>query len=156
MDRLQQFIDKNGLKAKIIEFETPTLTVDQAVKALNCQPEDIVKSIIVTTDTGKFYLTLLPGDRNIKAKKLKRLLGVKDLWLASPDQVERASGYKIGGVPPVNVDLPVIIDERVLTRKQVYGGGGASNQLLYISVQEILNHTDSQTADISKAIRAKK
>jgi len=54
--RLQQYIDENGLSAKIISLNTSTKTVEESLKALKCKPEEIIKSIIVVTDTSEFYL----------------------------------------------------------------------------------------------------
>ena len=69
--RLQNYIDDNALDAKILEFDTPTLTVEQSMKVNNCLPEDIVKSILVKTKLNEYYLVLLQGNRRIKTGKLK-------------------------------------------------------------------------------------
>ena len=148
--RLQQFIDKNGLDAKIIEFDTPTLTVDQAIKALKCQPDDIIKSMVIVTGTNDFYLVLLQGNRKLKTKKLKKLLSTKDIKLASPQQVKEVTEYKVGDVPPISIELPVIIDELVIEKGgKVYGGGGETAKLMQISIQELLDCTHPLIADVS-------
>lgn len=150
--RLQQYINENGLTAKIISLKTSTKTVNESVKALNCMPEEIIKSIIVVTDTKEFYLVLLQGNRKIKTKKLKNLLHVKDIKLASPEQVENVTGYKVGDVPPISVDLPIILDELSLESTQLYAGGGTSNKLLSISIDELLDCTHPLIADVSVPI----
>lgn len=148
--RLQEYIDENGLEAKILTLkEQPTSTVEESVKALGCNPEDIVKSIVVVTDNQDFYLVILQGDRKIKTRKLKKLLSVKDVRLASPSQVEEISGFKVGDVPPISVELPVILDELVMNQTKVYAGGGAPRKNLYISVEELLDCTHPLIADIS-------
>jgi len=150
---LQQYIDDNGLKAKIVEFDKPTLTVEQSIKVLKCQAEDIVKSIVVVTNTNEFYLVLLQGNRKIKTKKLKKLLNVKDIRLASPQQVLDITKYNVGHVPPVSNALPVVIDELAAEQGgKIYGGGGAPTKLLHISIEEILDCTHPLIADISNSI----
>ncbi len=150
--RLQQYIDENGLSAKIISLNTSTKTVEESLKALKCKPEEIIKSIIVVTDTSEFYLVLLQGNRKIKTKKLKRLLNVKDIKLASPEQVEKVTGYKVGDVPPISVELPIILDELGLEVTQVYAGGGAPTKLIAISIDELLDCTHPLIADVSVPI----
>ncbi|UCG01398.1 MAG: YbaK/EbsC family protein [Candidatus Heimdallarchaeota archaeon] len=153
--RLQGYISENQLKAKIISLETSTKTVDESVQALGCRAEDIIKSIIVVTNTNEFFLVILQGNRKIKTKKIKKLLNVKDVKLASPGQVEKETGYKVGDVPPISIVLPVILDELVLEvskSSRLYGGGGASSKLLAISIDELLDCTHPLIADVSIAI----
>jgi prolyl-tRNA editing enzyme YbaK/EbsC (Cys-tRNA(Pro) deacylase) len=150
--RLQQFIAENGLTAEIIDLKTPTETVEESCKALNCEPENIVKSMVVTDRKGQYYLVLLQGDRKIKTTKLKRLLSVKDVKLASPVEVKEQTGYVIGDVPPISVELPAIVDELVLNQKMVYAGGGAPQKLIHVSVEEMIDCVHPLIADISVAI----
>ncbi|MHA2296484.1 MAG: aminoacyl-tRNA deacylase [Candidatus Hodarchaeales archaeon] len=150
MNRLEQYIVDNGLKtAKIISSDLPTDTVDQAAVAFNCSPDDIAKSIVVVTESGDHHLVILLGSRRLKIRKLKRFLQVQDVRLASPDQVRAVTGYDVGDLPPVSVDLPVIVDERVLEREKVYTGGGAPNTLLHVSIEEMVACTNPIIADVS-------
>ncbi len=147
--RLQQYITNNGLTAKIIDVKTSTNTVEESSKALGCEPENIVKSIVVTDKMSQFYLIILQGDRKIKTAKLKKLLNTKDIKLASPVDVKEQTGYVVGDVPPINVELPVIIDELVLNQSMVYAGGGATHKNLYLPVDELIESTHPLIADIS-------
>ncbi len=149
---LEEYINENRLEAKIISLETSTKTVDESVKALGCKAEEIIKSIIVVTNTNEYFLVILQGNRKIKTKKVKQLLNVKDVKLASPGQVEKETGYRVGDVPPISITLPVILDELVVEvskESKLYGGGGASSQLLAISVDEVLDCTHPLIADVS-------
>jgi prolyl-tRNA editing enzyme YbaK/EbsC (Cys-tRNA(Pro) deacylase) len=151
--RLQSYVDDNTLDAKILEFDTPTLTVEQSMKANNCLPEDIVKSILVKTKSNEYYLVLLQGNRRIKTGKLKKLLKVKDVKLASPEDVEKVTDYKVGEVPPISIDLPVIIDELVIEKGgTIYGGGGGSTKSLRITIDDLLDCTHPLIADISNPL----
>ena len=147
---LEEFIKENGLAAEIINTMSPTLTVEQSFKFFKCNADDILKSIVVVTDEGEYYLVILQGDRRIKSKKLKQLLKVRDLRLASPKQVEAVSGYKIGNVPPISVNLPVIVDELVVERDRIfYAGGGAASRSIKIELNELLDCTHPLIADVS-------
>ncbi|MFX1508342.1 MAG: aminoacyl-tRNA deacylase [Promethearchaeota archaeon] len=153
--RLQEYINNEQLSAKIISLKTSTKTVEESVKALGCKMEEIIKSIIIVTNTNEFYLVILQGNRKIKTKKVKKLLNVKDIKLASPNQVKKETGYKVGDVPPISINLPVILDELVLKvpkSSKLYGGGGASSKLLAISVDELLDSTHPLIADVSTPI----
>ncbi len=146
---LQTYINENGLNSEIISIDAPTGTVGESAKALGCYPENIVKSIVVKDKMGQFYLVILQGDRKIKTSKLKKILLVKDVKLASPEEVKANTGYNVGDVPPISVELPVIMDELVLNQKRVYAGGGARQKNLLISIDELLECTNPLIADIS-------
>lgn len=153
--RLQEYIVENQLQARIISLKTSTKTVAESVKALGCDIEEIIKSIIIVTDTNEYFLVILQGNRKIKTKKVKKLLDIKDAKLASPRQVKRETGYKVGEVPPISLSLPVILDELVLEvskSSKLYGGGGASSKLLEISVNELLDCTHPLISDVSVSI----
>ena len=150
--QLEEYIKSNKLKARIISLGTSTKTVEESVKALGCKKEEIIKSIVIVTNTTEFYLVILQGNRKIKTKKIKKILNVKDLKLASPMQVKKETGYIVGDVPPISTNLPVILDELVLEvskSSKLYGGGGASSKLLEISVDELLDCTHPLIANVS-------
>ncbi len=146
---LKAYIDSNGLKARILTFRSSTNTVKESCKLLGCEPENILKSLVVTDGKGNYYLILLQGDRKMKSRKLKKLLMVKDIKLASPSEVEIKTGYKVGDVPPISINLPVIVDDLVLSQHKVFAGGGDSQRLLEITVNEIMDVTHPLIADVS-------
>jgi prolyl-tRNA editing enzyme YbaK/EbsC (Cys-tRNA(Pro) deacylase) len=147
--RLQEYIDENGLTAEIVSLDSSTNTVEEACKALKCEAEEIIKTIVVTDRKDQFYIVILQGNRKVKTGKLKKLLKVKDIKLASPKEVLAHTGYVVGDVPPISVELPVILDELVLNQQKVYGGGGASQKLTYLSVEELIEATHPLIADVS-------
>jgi prolyl-tRNA editing enzyme YbaK/EbsC (Cys-tRNA(Pro) deacylase) len=146
---LQRYIDENGLNSEIISSNAPTSTVEETMKALNCGAEDIIKSIVIVTDMKEYYLVILQGNRRIKTKKLKKLLMAKDVHLASPSEVIKITGYNVGDVPPISINLAVIIDELVLNKRLLYAGGGEQSKNLYLSVNELIDCTHPLIADIS-------
>ncbi len=63
------------------------------------------------------------GDTDIDNKKLKKLLGVQRLSLASSEDMQ-SLGLEPGMVPPLGYDLPFYMDEKVLERDEIYTGTG--------------------------------
>ncbi len=146
---LTDYITDNGLQASIINTDTPTRTVEEICTVLKCEREETVKSILVIDSTGNLYLVILQGNRRIKTSKLKKLLLVRDITLASPKKVKKYTGYYVGDVPPISLQIPTILDELVLNQQNVYGGGGKLGKNLYISVEELIESTHPLIADIS-------
>ncbi len=149
---LSDYITTHGLSASLIIVDSPTRTVEETCKVLKCKIEEIVKSIIVVDPSDNYYLVILQGNRKIKTSKLKKLLLVRDIKLASPNRVKKQTGYYVGDVPPISLELPTILDELALNQQKVYGGGGEEGKNLLISVEELIESTHPLIADISVAL----
>ena len=100
----EQF-DKIAPDLKIIEFDEPTATVEQAAKAHNVEPGQIVKTIALALD--KPILLMTAGDVKIDNKKYKDFFKKKAKMLSADDTLTFTT-HPIGGVCPFG--LPVKID----------------------------------------------
>lgn len=130
--------------------EMPTVAL--AAAALGVEPGCIVKSIVFRhkKDKSRACLAIAPGDGRVQPAKVARALGLSQLKLASAEAALDATGYAVGGIPPVGHarPLPVVIDASVLERDEVYGGGGDEWHMLRITPAEIVRVTGAVVADI--------
>jgi len=135
---VMRWVREHGLKWRLVRLPTTTATVRDAARALGVPPSNIVKTIVVVAG-GKFYAVVLPGDRKLDLKKLEKIVGSKPR-LANPREVLEATGYPVGGVPPVALPphVTLIVDEELLKRDRVYGGGGEDGVLLEFSPRELV------------------
>jgi len=65
----------------------------------------------------------------LSLEKLSRIIG-KKLRLARAREVEKATEYPVGAVPPVGHGLKTYVDRGVLNVETVIGGGGSTHSLL--------------------------
>ncbi len=146
-DSLRAFLASRAIPHRFIEFDGPVKTVEQAAKKVAV--EKIVKSIVLVGSDQKPVLAILPARNRVSYKKLKKLLGVKDVRLANPAEVLQYSGYPVGGVPPFNNIQRVIMDPEVLQNAKSIGGGGDPNKLLELETQDILEVLRPLVADFT-------
>ncbi len=151
-EQLENFLKKKKVKYKIITLTGSTKTVQEASKELSVDSSEIVKSLIFITEEGKPVLCIVRGDRKVDRKKLKKILGTKDVKLASPKEVLEITGFEVGGVPPVGLKglHKIIIDENIMEKPVVYGGGGEGNLILEINPEDIKKLVNAEITDISK------
>lgn len=137
---LDQFIAENDIEAEIVHLPQETLTVAAAAAALMVRPEQIIKSVLFLADERP-VLVVANGLTRINYKALADELQIsrRRVKMAGAEQVLAITGYNVGAVPPFGhaVKLPVLIDGGVLEETAVYGGGGASNALMYLSTIEL-------------------
>jgi Cys-tRNA(Pro)/Cys-tRNA(Cys) deacylase len=133
---------------RFIEFDEPVKTVEQAARKV--QVEKIAKSIVMVDSNGDSLLAIVPAKSKVSHRKIKSLLAVKDVRLASPEEVLEHSGYPAGGVPPFNSIKRVLVDSEVLKNETVVVGGGDVDKLMEIKTNDIVAVLNPTVADIGQ------
>lgn len=104
-------------KEELLELEkiyTPNHgTIAEITSYLNVPEEKIVKTLIYQANQ-EFYACMIPGNREMNETKLKKLLHVKEVALAEPDDVKRITRSEIGFAGPIGLEIPIIVDCDVL------------------------------------------
>ena len=144
---LTSFLTSRNVWHRLIEFNEPVITVEQASRQVNA--EKIVKSIVMIDSNGKPILALVPAERMVSHKKLKKLLDVKDVRLANREEVLDLSGYPAGGVPPFNEVKRVLADPAILKNQTIVVGGGDIDKLLEIRTTDAIDISNAQVVDIT-------
>ena len=147
-EQLRATLTSMHLWFRFIEFDEPVKTVAQAARKV--QAEKIAKSIVMIDSNGEPLLAIVPALSMASHRKLKGLLNVRDVRLASAQEVLQHSGYPVGGVPPFNKIKRVLLDQRVLRDETAVVGGGDINKLLEIRTKDIITALNPKVADISK------
>ena len=137
------------LRSRGIEIEVTTLsdsarTAALAAAALNVETGQIVKSLVFLRG-GEPVLVLCAGDRRVDAARL-------GLAPAGADEVRRATGFSIGGVPPLGheVGLPTTIDESLRRFDIVWAAAGTPHDVFAIGTEALIEAIpDGAVAEVS-------
>ena len=80
-----------------------------------------VKSLIFKFGENGFKLILVRGDKKANLKRLREIFNVKNIRLASPEEVFKICGCEIGSVHPFGnlMNLEIIMDKSILENKDV-------------------------------------
>ena len=114
---LEEIVESLG--GEIINVGKPVKTVTQAVKATKASPRQIIKSIVLISEKGPI-LAVVDGESKVSLEKIKQRFG--EVRLATPEEVKEITGFEVGGVPPVGIEIKTIVDPRVLENEFVIGG----------------------------------
>ena len=144
---LRNFLVSHSIWHRFIEFDEPVKTVEQAARKVDA--DQIAKSIVLVDSSKTPLLVILPAGNRISYKKIKTLLGVKDVRLANEDEVLAYSGYPVGGVPPFNLLKRVLLDPKVLRNTTAIVGGGDINKLAELRTKDIVEIIKPIVADIT-------
>ncbi|MEM3371568.1 MAG: YbaK/EbsC family protein [Candidatus Korarchaeum sp.] len=135
---IEELVRKLG--GEVIETEREVSTVKQAAEEMGVPEDQIIKTLVVITPEGPL-LAVLSGNSRLDLVKLGGRL-------ATREEVRELTGFEVGEVPPIGVPLRTLIDERVLERDVVYGGGGSRRRLIKISPKAILEHQRAEVTDL--------
>jgi prolyl-tRNA editing enzyme YbaK/EbsC (Cys-tRNA(Pro) deacylase) len=140
-----------GLAGKIIELDVDARTSQQAADALGVAVGQIVKSLVFTVN-GRPLMVLASGANRVDEAKLGRLAEGK-VRRADPDTVKQATGYTIGGVPPIGhvAPLPIYIDRDLLQYELIFGAAGVPECVFPLTPDELVRGTGGRVIDVKEA-----
>ena len=141
--RVEQVLKAFDPKLTVIFLKTSARTAIEAASSLGCEVGAIVKSLLFKTENS-FTLCLVAGDRKASIIKIKKTLNIKDVSMASADEVKDVTGFTIGGVSPVGHlnKIDVFIDNSLKRFESLYAAAGHPNcvfKLDFINLQKITN-----------------
>ncbi len=118
-----------------------------AAEALDENPARVLKTLMARLD-GKPVCAILPSDREAAMKKLAAALGGKHAEMMKPEEAERVSGYKVGGISPFGQTrkVPVVIEDSALAHDLVYINGGQRGLQVRLSPDDARKVLDAVVA----------
>ncbi|MBI2572466.1 hypothetical protein HYV86_01290 [Candidatus Woesearchaeota archaeon] len=146
-EQLKVYLQKHHLKAQHFSFTQSCHSVAEAAETVGASPSDFIKSICCTSKTGDFIVCILKGEDKLDLKKVKVLAGC-DVSIAKPEVVLEKTGYPVGGTPPIGYVATFYIDQQVMEKDAVYGGGGSPQALVRIAPVEMINLNNGKVVDI--------
>ncbi len=149
LDRFREEASKRGLSPDILEFSEGTKTAGEAARAVGCELGQIVKSLVFVAD-GEAVLALTSGRNRVDPASLSRLLGVKSVRKATPEEARETTGFAIGGTPPFGHPRPlrIFLDRDLLVYSSVWAAAGTPRAMFALTPEELLAASGAIPADI--------
>jgi prolyl-tRNA editing enzyme YbaK/EbsC (Cys-tRNA(Pro) deacylase) len=148
VERVRQALAEFGLDPGLVrELPADTSTAESAARAVAAPQGSIVKSLIFLAD-GEPLLVMVSGDKRADVKRLRSLLGLskRRLRIARPDEVLEATGFEVGGVPPVGHSRPVrtLIDHSLGQFDTVWAAAGNAHAVFPIVYEQLVTLTEGE------------
>ncbi|MBX3246905.1 MAG: Cys-tRNA(Pro) deacylase [Myxococcales bacterium] len=120
---------------------------------LGVDEHHVIKTLIFQDDGKKPFVILMHGDREVSAKNLARLLGVKRVEPCAPAVADRHSGYQVGGTSPFGTRraMPVYMERSITALDQVYINGGKRGFLVRVPVADLVRVLTPTLVDAATA-----
>jgi prolyl-tRNA editing enzyme YbaK/EbsC (Cys-tRNA(Pro) deacylase) len=141
-----------GARFAVLELEASTRTATEAAAAIGCTVPQIAKSLIFRGEaSGRSVLVIASGAIRVDEKRVAGLIS-EPITRADPDFVRAATGFAIGGVPPVAHATPpvVLIDEPLNAFDVIWAAAGTPNAVFRLTPDDLVALTGGRVVTVAK------
>ena len=147
--RVQEALAAAGSAARVREMPETTRTAEDAARACGVVVGAIVKSLVFRAADAP-VLVLTSGANRVDEARLGRLLGAP-LSRADAAFVREATGFAIGGVPPLGhvTHMRVLIDRDLARHPQLWAAAGTPRAVFPTTANELERLTRGTVVAVS-------
>ena len=151
IENVREFFKDTELDGCILEFNQSSATVELASQALECDADEIAKTLSFLIDE-KPIIIVVSGKSKIDNAKYKSKFLTKAKMIPF-ELVEQYTGHFPGGVCPFALDksIKVYLDESLKSHEFVFPAAGSSNSAIKMTIQQLEKFSNyCEWIDVSK------
>ena len=140
-----------GLEIAVRRFPEGTRTAEDAARAVGCEVPQIVKSLVFVVD-GQPVVALVSGAHRLEPARLATALGASRVERADGDLVRDATGFAIGGVPPLGHarQMPIVMDRALLAHDVLWAAAGRPDAVFAVTPADLERASGAVVADLGE------
>lgn len=147
-------LQKKRIKHEVLKYTHDTNASSyglEAAEKLNLDTKSVFKTLVVSGETGKLAVAIVPVETKLSEKKMAKALGVKKVSMANADAVVASTGYVLGGVSPLGQkkSLSTVIHIDAQSRDTMYVSAGKRGLEVALAPRDLATLTRATFADIS-------
>ncbi len=149
-----RLLKKNKTPYKIHQYEhdpSSSSYGEEAAQKLDAQAGQIFKTLVIETEKGEFASAVIPVEKKLSLKNTAKALKAKKVSMAQIKDVEKATGYILGGVSPLGQKkrLKAIIDTSAENYETILVSAGKRGLDIEISPFDLQRLLNSEFKDIT-------
>jgi len=140
-----------GLVVEIREFPEGTRTATDAARAIGVDVGQIVKSLVFAVE-DEVVVALVSGPNRLDEARLAAAAGGSRVGKADAGTVRAATGYPIGGVPPIGhaTRLRTFVDADLLGYDQVWAAAGTPRHVFGVEPHRLVEVSGGVVSDLAR------
>jgi Cys-tRNA(Pro) deacylase len=140
-----------GPRFEVLEFDAGTRTAEDAAAAIGCKVAEIAKSLVFRAASGRPVLVVASGGHRVDEKKIAELVG-EAVAQADADFVREATGFAIGGVPPLGHKTKpiVLIEESLFNFDEIWAAAGTPNAVFRLTPSDLIELTGGRMVAVAR------
>lgn len=123
----------------------------EAASKLGIPEEQVFKTLVLAYADNKLAVAVVPVSSMVNLKRFAKALKVKKASMAAATDVERTTGYVLGGVSPLGQKkkLTTIIDSSAIQHDTIFVSAGRRGLSIQLKPQDLFSITNGIFEDIS-------
>ena len=119
---------------------------EEASEKLGIPADRVFKTLVVQIDSRELVVAVIPVSSMLSMKQIAKAAGGKKAQMAVGADVERSSGYILGGVSPLGQKkrLRTFIDETAHSFSTIYVSAGRRGLEIELSPNDLVKITDAR------------
>ena len=122
----------------------------EAAEKMGVPEERVFKTLVVSIDSKELVVGVIPVSSMLSMKLIAKAAGAKKAAMAHRSDVERSTGYVLGGVSPLGQKkrLKTIIDSSAKNYSTIYVSAGRRGLEIELSPDDLTKLTSGALAEI--------
>lgn len=147
-EKVTGYLLSSGCKFEVIEHE-PFTSTEEAAQFAGVELRQGAKSLLLRS-VGNFVLAVIPSDKQLDSKKMKRELGTQRLSFASPEELFDNTSCMPGTCHPFgNVNsIPTYVDKTVSHNDTIAFNAGLYTKTIMMAYADYQNIVQPYQVDI--------
>lgn len=123
----------------------------EAAEKMAVPAHQVFKTLVVALDSKNLAVAVLPVSGMLSMKQIARAAGAKKAIMAPALDVQRSTGYVLGGVSPLGQKkrLPTFIDESARQLATIFVSAGRRGLEIELIPDDLCSLTDGKFADLA-------
>ena len=143
-----------GVALEIVTFPESTHTAADAARAVSAEVGQIVKSLVFVAprqEASVPYVVLASGANRVDERRLAEAVGEPEIRRATAKEASEATGYVIGGIPPLGHARPlrVVMDPDLERYDVVWAAAGTQNTVFAVPPATLRRMADATVAPVA-------
>lgn len=150
-DRVKAALDALSLDCEVLILPDSTRTAAEAAQAVGCTVAEIAKSLVFRAG-DRAVVAVISGDDRLDPARLRDAAGV-EVSRADAKFVRAATGFSIGGVPPLGHAAPVMLfmDSALFRFERVWAAAGSPFSVFAIEPARLRDAGGARVAELRMA-----
>ena len=124
----------------------------EAANKLGASEERVFKTLVINTEANEFIVGIVPVSSMLNMKLIAKAVGAKKAKMSPAVDVERITGYVLGGVSPLGQKkkLKTVIDSSALEYPTIFVSAGRRGLEIELEPKDLLLLTNAKFSKISQ------
>ena len=122
----------------------------EAAEKLGVANTQVFKTLVVSLDTSELVVAVIPVAAMLSLKHIAKTVGAKKAFMANKTDVERTTGYVLGGVSPIGQKkrLKTVVDISANHFSTIYISAGRRGLEIELNPADLAKLTNAVFAEI--------